>query len=131
MNGFWFEFLCSLPNVILNAHAFALLRVPSFFLRDPSCRRVCRLRSQKPERFFVFLAGPAQHVDRQRRRRRLLVPSLRFEPVADELLVERRWIGAHSILVARPETRGVRREGFVDQISLSGFVLAELALCVR
>ena len=40
------------------------------------------------------------------------------QPVADELLVERRLASARLVLVGRPEPRAVRRQHFVDQNQL-------------
>ena len=42
-----------------------------------------------------------------------------LEPVADELLVERRLRPARRVAVGRPEARGVRREHLVDQDQLA------------
>ena len=51
------------------------------------------------------------------------------EPVADELLVERRLAAARLVLVGRPEPRAVGRQHFVDQNQLA-VDLAELELRV-
>ena len=59
---------------------------------------------------------------------RLLVPGLRLQPVAHDLLVERRRAHADAILVRRPEARRVRRQHFVDQEELARRVGAELEL---
>ena len=89
-----------------------------------------RSAHQQPHRLFVLLRGLRQHVRGQRRRGRLLVPGLRLEPVAHELLVEARRADAGAVLGRRPEARGVGRERFVDQIELAGGVGAELELGV-
>src|SRR5688572_32441227 len=59
-----------------------------------------------------------------------LVPRLRLEPVADELLVEGRWADANPILGRGPEARRVGRERFVDQHDLTALIHAELELRV-
>ena len=50
---------------------------------------------------------------------RLVVPAARIQPVADELLVERRLGAAGRVAVGRPEPGGVRREHLVDQDELA------------
>ena len=52
------------------------------------------------------------------RRRAVLVPAALRQPVADELLVERRRAAARLVPVGRPESRAVRRQHFVDQNQL-------------
>src|ERR1700758_1599605 len=60
------------------------------------------LPGQALERFLVLLASPGDDLVRQLRRRRLFLPWLGFQPVTDELLVERRGVRAHLVLVCRP-----------------------------
>src|SRR5881397_960005 len=78
----------------------------------------------------VGVFGPLDHAGRQLRRRWLVVPPARIEPVPDELLVER-WLGrAGRVAIGRPEARRVRREHLVHQDQLA-IDEAELELRVR
>src|SRR5918995_311002 len=90
--------------------------------------------AQQAERLDVFLAGFRDHLIRQRRHRRLLVPSNRFEIVADELFVEARLRAARCVNIARPETRRVWRQRLVDENDLTFLWTiedaAELEFCV-
>src|SRR5438445_12645450 len=71
---------------------------------------------RQPVEGFLVLRGRARdHIVRQRRRRAGLVPRLSFEPVADELLVERRRRYARLVRVLRPVPRAVRRQHLVDE----------------
>ncbi len=58
------------------------------------------------------------HLGRQRRRGRGLVPVERVEVIAHGLLVERRWCRARLPLICRPEPRRVRREHLVGDHEL-------------
>ena len=71
----------------------------------------------------TYLAGPGHDLLGQLRGRAGLVPARGLEPVADELLVERRLRAAGMILVAGPVARAVRREHLVDQQELAGPVV--------
>jgi hypothetical protein len=61
------------------------------------------------------LPGSRNYAVRQFRGLAILVPGRRFQPIADELLVERRRVLAGGILIDRPEARAVRRQDLVDQ----------------
>src|SRR5690349_9126872 len=63
----------------------------------------------------IFLAGALDDLRRQLGRRAIFVPAGLFQPVADELLVERRRAGPRTILVDRPEAGAVRGQDLVDQ----------------
>src|SRR6185312_14382918 len=78
----------------------------------------------------VFAAGLLDHVRRQLRRRRGLVPALLAGPVTDELLVEggRRLAGL--VAVGGPEAGGVRGQHLVAEHDLGTGVAAELELGV-
>ena len=80
-------------------------------------------------RFDVLFARANNHIVGQCRRRAVFVPGGRFQPVADELLVERRLALARTVLIGRPEARAVGREHFVDQDQLA-VDLAPFELCV-
>ena len=56
----------------------------------------------------VLLAGPGHHVVGQARRRARLVPAGRLEPVADELLVERRLRAAGLVRVRAASSASCR-----------------------
>src|SRR5258708_2397889 len=64
-------------------------------------------------RFQILSSRLAHHFSRQLRRFATLVPAGRFQPVAHELLVERRRADADLILIFRPESRAVRSQNFV------------------
>src|SRR5690606_1244993 len=85
---------------------------------------------QAVERLAVLGRGFFQYVPRQARGRRGLVPVLGFQPVAHELLVERRRADADAIAVGRPEARGIRRQHFVHQVEPAIVVQAEFELGV-
>src|SRR6185295_3828045 len=70
---------------------------------------------QAPERLDVLFSRVKDDLVGQRRHGRLLVPADPLEVVADELFVEARLRSARRILIARPETRRVRRERLVDE----------------
>ena len=74
-----------------------------------------RLPRQPLVGFDVLGAGLLDHVVGQIRRRAVLVPTGRLQPVADELLVERGLRPPGLVIVQRPEARAVGREHFVDQ----------------
>src|SRR5258706_14300283 len=77
------------------------------------------LPGQAFERFLILLARPRDDIVRQLRRRRLFLPRLGFEPVAHELLVERRRVRADLVFIRPPEARRIGRQGFVHQIQLA------------
>src|SRR4029077_10342940 len=66
-------------------------------------------------RLQIAVAGLAHDVTGQIRPRCLLVPGLVLQAVAHPLFVERGHRASRTSLGSLPETRGVGREGFVDQ----------------
>src|SRR4029450_1078508 len=67
----------------------------------------------------VFGRSLRNHIFGQLRRGRRFIPIERFQIIAHKLLVETRWALADDVLIARPKTRGIWREAFVDQEQLS------------
>src|SRR5438094_9823937 len=65
------------------------------------------LAGQALDGFEVLGLGLVDDVGRQRRRRRGFAPAQRFQVVAHELLVERRWRHARLVGIGRPEARRV------------------------
>src|SRR5262245_38206869 len=86
------------------------------------------LPREELEHFLVLLGGLREHVRRQARRGMLLVPGLGLQPVAHDLLVERRRAHADLVLGRGPEARRVRREDLVYQVELARAVHPELEL---
>src|SRR5580692_10483949 len=86
-------------------------------MRPPYERsRLARSSTRKArERLAVLVAGACDDLGRQFRSRCLLVPVERLEIVAYKLFVEARRADALAVAVGGPETRGVRRQHFVDQ----------------
>src|SRR4051794_11403066 len=68
--------------------------------------------------FDIFRPRAFSDFGGQFRRGAVLVPAGSLQPVANELLVERRRTAAGLVLIRRPEPRAVRREHFVDQNDL-------------
>src|SRR4051794_4132511 len=87
-------------------------------------------RGEARERFQVLGACAGDDFRRKLRPRGSLVPVERFQIVADELLVEGGRAYAFLICVRRPETRGVRRQDFVDERQRAVGALRELELGV-
>src|SRR3546814_1840626 len=54
-----------------------------------------------------------------------LVPNLGFQPIAYELLVERRRTDTQRIARSRPKARGIRRQDLVHQVQLALIVKTE------
>src|SRR5690606_14641562 len=81
---------------------------------------------QAHQHFLVLGSRLFQHGCWRTRCRRCLVPVLRFEPVANELLVERRRVLALFVLIRRPEARRVWCQHFVHQVQHTIVVQAEL-----
>src|SRR5205823_12657467 len=78
--------------------------------------------------FQVFFPSLGHHVCGRRRRRAVLVPAGRLQPIADELLVEGGRACAGPVLVPGPEAAAVRGEDFVDQDQLPTGQLAPFEL---
>src|SRR3546814_21146697 len=57
-----------------------------------------------------------------------LVPNLGFQPIAYELLVERRRTDTQRIARIRPKARGIRRQDLVHQVQLALIVKTEFEL---
>src|SRR5690349_13610178 len=89
-----------------------------------------RLASDPLVGLDVFGAGLLDHVGRQLRRRRLLVPAGLGGPVAHVLLVEGGGSGARLVAGGGPEARGVRGQHLVAEDDLGAGVAAELELGV-
>src|ERR1700690_671409 len=64
--------------------------------------------------FAIFFARCGHHVGGQRGARRELIPANPLEIIAHVLLVEGRLRSSRRIGICRPETRGVRRQRFVN-----------------
>src|SRR5262245_23429177 len=81
-------------------------------------------------RLQVLLARLIHHLYREGRRGTVLVPAGGLQPVAHELLVERRWIAAGAVLVGRPEARAVWSQHLVyqDQLAAGGGAPLELGV---
>src|SRR6266481_4323638 len=69
--------------------------------------------------FDVLGSCALHHLGGQRRRWAVLVPAALLQPVAHELLVERRLAAAGLVTVGGPEARAVRRQHFVNQNNLA------------
>src|SRR4051812_36797155 len=78
----------------------------------------------------VFGPRLLDHVGRQLRRRRLLVPAGLRGPIADELLVEGGGRRAGLVAGGGPEARGVRGQHLVGEDDLGTGAAAELELRV-
>src|SRR5262245_56416703 len=76
------------------------------------------------DRLQVLLPSFLDDIRGQRRRWAVLVPCRRFQPVANELLVERRLTLSSRVQVAGPEARAVGRQNLVDQ---NQFVVGQMS----
>src|SRR4029077_8427891 len=81
--------------------------------------------------FQVLSSCSGDYLRRQSRRRAVLVPASRFEPVAHELLVKRGRALADLVLIHGPEARAIRRQDFIDENQVAARQLApfELGVC--
>ena len=79
------------------------------------------LAGQSFVRLDIFGSRLCHDILGQSWRRARLVPAGGLEPVADELLVERRLRTAGPIRIDRPVPRAVGREHLVNQQQLAGF----------
>src|SRR5437870_250445 len=70
--------------------------IPLFVAQLAACERAISLE--------IFLSSPRDNLGRQLRGGRRFVPARRLQPVADELLVIRRWIRAGRVLIGGPES---------------------------
>src|SRR5207302_1336838 len=82
-------------------------------------------------RLHILRACLLDDLTRQRWRRAVLVPSGRLQPIAYELLVERRRVLARLIRLLRPKARAIGRQYFVDQNQRTVRQLAPLELRIR
>src|SRR6185369_1012881 len=90
--------------------------------QEPATSSELRLAAgDPPERLHVAVERALDHVGRELRWRRLLVPARLVEPVADELLVERGGLLAGQPVGDVPVAGGVRGEDLVDQQQVSRF----------
>src|SRR5438105_8747452 len=98
---------------------------PTPWLKGFAARKYSRSRSTSDARQFLSgqtlirfqILGPCalHHVGRQFRRRAVLVPASRFQPVPHKLLVKRGWALPGLIRIERPETGAVWRQHFIDE----------------
>src|SRR3546814_19893664 len=96
----------TIRNIALRWRANKASKTPYFAQLAGAARRPIAASGHQPvERLAVLGGGFLQHVLRQARRRRSLVPGLGFQPVTHELLVERRRADACAVAVGRPEAR--------------------------
>ena len=63
----------------------------------------------------IFLPRLGNDIGRQGRRGAVLIPRRAFQPIPDELLVERRLASPGLVLVGRPEAGTVGREHLIDE----------------
>src|SRR6185503_17565899 len=86
------------------------------------------------ERIQITLAGCANDVRRQGRRRSFAIPATRatlvIEIVAKRLLVEARLRSPRRVMLGWPEARAVGREHFIDQRDATIAIATELELGV-
>ena len=95
-----------------------------------AARSVERLARQPAQRLAILVGGARNDLGGQFRRRWRLVPRLRLEPVAHELLVVARRRDADAVLVGGPETRRVGGQDLVHEAQRAVGVQTELELRV-
>src|SRR5438045_6019725 len=85
--------------------------------------------SQAAKCFEVFRGSFLDHILRQARGWRTLIPVECLQIIAHELFIETRWALSDGVLIFGPETRGVRCQTFVNQEQVS-IDCAEFKFCI-